>query len=414
MYYFMDIICSIAEIIFLSLLASGFFQKRNKCVWVKVLSYICFGLILIGLSLYPEIPWFRTIFWAIGGPMLVWVVYDTKILPSLFVGLAFLGIGGLAEISVMAILSFLNIPKQALLEIGNVRILYTIISHVVILVLIMIVRFCKGIAAGSLSAKVLIPVCPCFAICVLFCLLLGSDISHGRDVNPFYLIIALGLLYISIVIVFYTVRLQEQENFRRNLELANHHYAMQKEYYEQFHSQQEQTQALWHDIKKYIRAVEAESGTIQSLEQLQHSLNSITSVVDVKNRVVSIILNEYVRIAADAETKLALDVHIPSELPITVADLYIILGNTLDNALDACESLPKEDRKISFQLRLHNQMLFYRISNPYALEHLKRKRTQFHGYGLKNVRECVTRNSGSINISTEDNTYMVTVLLNCP
>ena len=226
------------------------------------------------------------------------------------------------------------------------------------------------------------------------------------------MIIALGLLYTSITIILYTTKLQEQQDAKHNLEIANHHYAMQKEYYEQLHSQQEQTRALWHDIKKYLRAVETESSSNDSLHELQEMVDTIAPVVDVGNRVVNIILSEYIQLANEATTKLILDVQIPSELPMTAADLYILLGNTLDNALDACSSVPQSERMIDFQLRLHNQMLFYRISNPYSQEHIHRKRNQFHGYGLKNVQECVRRNNGNLEISYNDNHFTLTALIN--
>lgn len=413
MYYFVDAVCSIADILFLYILASSFFFRKKDRRWIVATTYGLFGLILLLLSANPNMMLIRTVLWVIGGSILVWIAFDAKPLPSVFVGFAFLGIGGLAEIAVMAFLSFLGLHNQALMEIGNARILYIIIVHIIELALVIVIRFSKGITTGSLSARILFPVCPCFAISVLFCCLLGTDISYGTDMNPLYLVVAIGLLYTSIVIVFYTISLQEQENVRHNLELANHHYAMQKEYYEQYRAQQEQTRALWHDIRKYLRAVEAESGSTASLEQLQEMVDSISPVVDVGNRVVSIILNEYVQIANEAETMLVLDVQIPSELPIIAADLYIVLGNTLDNALDACAEFPKNERIISLQLRMHNQMLFYRISNPYQIAHFRRKRNQFHGYGLKNVRECVTRNNGNMNISTENDTYTVTVLINC-
>ena len=129
-------------------------------------------------------------------------------------------------------------------------------------------------------------------------------------------------------------------------------------------------------------------------------------------RVNNIILNEYIQLANEAEAILSLDVQIPSELPITAADLYILLGNTIDNALDACSALPQEERTIDLQLRMHNQMLFYRISNPYSQEHIHRKRNQFHGYGLKNVLECVRRNNGNLEVSDSDNHFTLTALIN--
>ena len=142
--------------------------------------------------------------------------------------------------------------------------------------------------------------------------------------------------------------------------LAEHHYAMQQEYYDQFQSQQEETRALWHDICKYLRAFEAENQGGETFKQLQEMIQSISCVVDVNNRVVSVILNEYISLAKEQNVMVTMDVQIPDELPITAADLYILIGNTLDNSLNALADLPPEKRQIALQLRLHNQVLFYK------------------------------------------------------
>ena len=412
MYYFVDAICSIAEIFFLMFLSGSFFARRENQKWTAILTYSCFGGCLIALSFFPSITLFRTFFWIVFGMIFVIIIFDTRLIAAFFVILSFVAICGLTEVAVMILLSFFDLDNRALMVTGNARILYIIVTHLVELLLVVSVCFVKGYSSGKLTAKVLLPVYPSLVVGILFCCLLASDISNERNMNSFYMIIALGLLYTSITIILYTTKLQEQQDARHNLEIANHHYAMQKEYYEQLHSQQEQTRALWHDIKKYLRAVETESSSNDSLHELQEMVDTIAPLVDVGNRVVNIILSEYIQLANEATTKLILDMQIPSELPMTAADLYILLGNTLDNALDACSSVPQSERMIDLQLRLHNQMLFYRISNPYSQEYIHRKRNQFHGYGLKNVQECVRRNNGNLEISYNDNHFTLTALIN--
>ena len=412
MYYFVDNICSIAEIFFLTFLAGSFFTRRTNPKKVLVLSYISFGGILILLSFFPEIALLRIIFWCAAGTILISGIFESKPIAAIFVSLSYIVICALTEIAVMILLSLFNIENQVLMVEGNARILYIIISHLIELFLVIIVRSIKGFSSRRLTAKILLPVCPCLVASILFCCLLASDISTGKNLNSFYVIIALGLLYTSIIIVLYTSKLQEQQDAKHNLEIANHHYAMQKEYYEQLHAQQEQIRALWHDIKKYLRAIETEHSSNDSLHELQEMVNAISPVVDLGNRVVNIILSEYIQLAKDAKTKLSLDVQIPSELPMTAADLYILLGNTLDNALDACTSIPQDQRIIDLQLRIHNQMLFYRIRNPYSQKHTYRTKNQFHGYGLKNVRECVRRYNGNVEISNSDNSFTLVALIN--
>lgn len=141
-------------------------------------------------------------------------------------------------------------------------------------------------------------------------------------------------------------------------------------------------------------------------------LDSISQVVDVNNRVVSVILNEYVQSARAFHIELELDVQIPEVLFVTAADLYVLIGNTMDNAIEACQSVPEEDRKITLKLKTHNNILFYEISNPFREEHLHRVRNNYHGYGLKNVERCVEKYNGAMEASKKSETFCIKAYLN--
>ena len=135
-------------------------------------------------------------------------------------------------------------------------------------------------------------------------------------------------------------------------------------------------------------------------------------MVDVNNRVVSVILNEYFQIAKDAGISIELDVMVPTELFVTAADLYVLLGNTLDNAIEACMELPKEQRRITLKLKKHTSMLYYEISNPYDEKHLHRVRGNYHGFGLKNVAKCVDKYRGKLDVSTTNGVFQVVAHMN--
>lgn len=107
-----------------------------------------------------------------------------------------------------------------------------------------------------------------------------------------------------------------------------------------------------------------------------------------------------------------LDVQIPRELSVTAADLYILLGNTLDNAIEACAALPPEQREINIKLKTHNRILFYEIENPYAPSYGNRVRGGLHGYGLQNVRRCVEKYQGTLEIQKGDNIFRVIAHMN--
>ena len=108
-----------------------------------------------------------------------------------------------------------------------------------------------------------------------------------------------------------------------------------------------------------------------------------------------------------------LDVTIPEVLTISSLSLSIILGNTFDNAIEACCSLPAEQRTIHLQLRKQYRSLFYRLENPYSDTSRGIRIGEHHGYGLKNINRIVQENHGDFYTKKKDGVFTVQVRLNC-
>ena len=405
MKYFVLTVCAVAEVIFLTLISDGFFLRRTVPRWRMALIYILFSAGAAALAMSPKLVLVRGLYWALGGGALVWLNYDAKPLQALLAAATLVIISAISATAVTILLSFTG-PEDRDAVIRGAWSLYVTICRLSDLLFVVAVRLAGDYLTGRPRTRIFLPAYPGLAIGIMFVCLIASEISGRAE------IIALGLLYTCIVVILFTLRLQDQENERRELEQANDRYATQKTYYEQLQAQQEQIRALWHDLDKYLHAVQAETGQSPSLDQLRDMAGAVRPVVDVDNRVVSIILNEYVQAAEEAGARLTLDVQVPPEISVTAADLYILIGNTVDNALEAVAALPEERRRIDLKLRMHNGMLFYEISNPYDPDQGK-KAGSLHGYGLRNVRECVRRSRGSVRTVRENGVYTLSVLMNC-
>ena len=108
-----------------------------------------------------------------------------------------------------------------------------------------------------------------------------------------------------------------------------------------------------------------------------------------------------------------LDVTIPEVLTISSLSLSIIIGNTFDNAIEACCDLPAEQRIIHLQLRKQYRSLFYRLENPYSDTSRGIRIGEYHGYGLKNINRIVQENHGDFYTKKKDGVFTVQVRLNC-
>ena len=161
----------------------------------------------------------------------------------------------------------------------------------------------------------------------------------------------------------------------------------------------------------------AEHGDTEELHKIAQAATDIfersTNVSAVGNPVVDALLNYYLRIAEKNNIKVKLDVTIPEVLTISSLSLSIILGNTFDNAIEACCSLPAEQRTIHLQLRKQYRSLFYRLENPYSDTSRGIRIGEYHGYGLKNINRIVQENHGDFYTKKKDGVFTVQVRLNC-
>lgn len=406
MYFFVDIGCIISEVFLIQLYLSHFFKTKSYSWWCRALGSVIYGVITVSLSLWVEAAVLRLVFHFVGITILGLVLFESKFLSSLFCSFVFCVVVALTDTMTMGIFSLFYLDSQLLMEFGSARSVFTITSHVVLFASIVLICLISKKSSRITNIKILLPLLPCWISSISLCIMMGKQILNTTtNIDVAALSILLGLLYTNFVVFFFSIKLEEHGQIKHEAELTAHHYAMQEE-----------VRALWHDISKYLRAMEAQNESAKLSEtfaQVQDMVDSITPVVDVNNRVINVILNEYIQAAKDAQTTIEMNIDVPSELPITAGDLYVLIGNTLDNALNACIELPVDERKIRLTLKMHNEILYYRVCNPYIKNQIRQPQSSFHGYGLKNVKRCVGKYHGSIEICNEANIFEVTAHLNC-
>lgn len=254
-------------------------------------------------------------------------------------------------------------------------------------------------------------VVPVWLIATLLCALcIWKQGAIGIPMLHFFALV--WLVYCGISLLPVAKQIQRRLDSARQQQDIRKQYAMQEEYYLQLQDKQAQTRALWHDLSKYLRAAKAETAPSEALEQLQSMLDDATAIVDVGSPVVNVILNEYAQSAKALGIELRLKVQVPETLGVSAADLYILIGNTMDNAIEACRSLPQPQRLIDLTLRTHGDMLYYRLANPYDGPAAKPSRDPLRGHGLENARRCVEQYDGRLLTQEDQGFFIVSAHLN--
>ena len=213
--------------------------------------------------------------------------------------------------------------------------------------------------------------------------------------------------------------------YENKLKSALH--TQEKEYYfTQYQLMQEsveQMKALRHDMKSQLATLKDYSINGKP-EDITNYLNRLMADIE-KGEVYSntgniafdSIINYKLRNAQNDNIKLDLRMSIPPVLNIEAVDVVTILGNLLDNALDAVAKV--SEKIIRLDIALVKGGLFAKIENSFNGEIiysddrqiLTSKGEDGHGYGLKNIKKSVEKYDGHMKITHTDSTFSVGIFL---
>ena len=418
MYYFIELAGSITNIALLSLFMSRLFVRNKvQSKWhYTFLTLLCTGQCV--LSLFPNWVIPRTLYLLLGGFLLARLFYEVQTWPAAFASGSFFVLGSVVEILAMLLIGVRLPDMDLLMQVGAARLIYVVFSNLIQIPLLILVSHFFNREESDLRIVWLLPLISIQLASISVCYVVQC---HAADKDfPDYMVFFMAvLLFVNIMIVFYVEALRKNEKEKYLAELTEQHYHLQIEYYQQLLEKQQETKALWHDIKKYtaaMQAVAAQNDSEQLRQIAQAAADAYERVKDISavgNPVVDALLNQYLRSAKENQIEVLLDITIPEVLAISTLLLSVVIGNTFDNAIEACRLIAPEKRVIHLQLRKQNRILFYSIENPYIDAVTQLRVGKHHGYGLKNVERAVNQNNGNFQLEKVDGNFIVQIRLNC-
>lgn len=418
MYYFIELAGSVTNIALLSLFMSRLFVRNKiQSKWHSAfLTLLCTGQRV--LSLFPNWVIPRTLYLLLGGFLLARLFYEVQTWPAAFASGSFFVLGSVVEILAMLLIGVRLPDTDLLMQAGAVRMIYVVFSNLLQIPLLILVSHFFNREESDLRIVWLLPLISIQLASISVCYVVQC---HAADKDfPDYMVFFMAvLLFVNIMIVFYVEALRKNEKEKYLAELTEQHYHLQIEYYQQLLEKQQETKALWHDIKKYtaaMQAVAAQNDSEQLRQIVQAAEDAYERVKDISavgNPVVDALLNQYLRSAKENQIQVLLDITIPEVLAISTLLLSVVIGNTFDNAIEACRLIAPEKRVIHLQLRKQNRILFYSIENPYIDAVTQLRVGKHHGYGLKNVERAVNQNNGNFQVEKSKGLFVIQIRLNC-
>lgn len=268
-----------------------------------------------------------------------------------------------------------------------------------------------------------------YPFAVLGNLLLVWHLYVSVEIPSYYLLLfslICLLLLLSVILLFTSYQSTVQkENMIRSLQSQAERTEMEQRYYSILEKQNENLRIYAHDMKNHLSTIRSLSKDAQIdsyIDKMSDRLREYSQVGNSGNRMLDII---YAKYAAECETR-----HIQFQADFRSAnfsyvenfDLVTILGNLLDNALEAAEHTQK--RAVSVKTLHKNTYDVLIIENscdtPPQVYNKELKTTkanrELHGLGLKSVSKVLHQYGGDYdwNYDKEKKRFSVTVMLAPP
>ncbi len=181
-----------------------------------------------------------------------------------------------------------------------------------------------------------------------------------------------------------------------------------------------------HDLKHQIQVLKhADSKDMQQyLAEVENSIMIYDHVVETENEVLNTILSEKSLYCEKHQITLTC---IADAAPLdfmSVMDIYALLGNALDNAIEAVSKYEEvEKRVVSLTISAKNDFLCIQTNNYVEGElqfkdglplSTKKRNRAYHGFGMKSMKHLTEKYSGTLVASQEKNIFMLQIILPMP
>lgn len=261
------------------------------------------------------------------------------------------------------------------------------------------------------------------------------------DTYPLLMWIVPAILILSLLSILYGVKLfqdmiylSREKNSRIILEKQ---IVGMQEHIQEMEHVYSGIRSMKHDMKNTLAVImqlaggnsEEENEELQVyLSELNQTMNRLDYQFKTGNTIVDALLNMKYHEAMRMIPNLQMDVErllFSDNLQIQSYDIGIILGNALDNAIEACKKLRDKDPDAEAFIRLasfqRGKMLFIEVENSFDGHVIRRRQAEFpvtakadrelHGIGLANIKEAAKKYHGAVDWSVNCNVFTLSIMM---
>lgn len=299
-------------------------------------------------------------------------------------------------------------------------------SKALLLIFAKAVQYKKRPSGLRVSKTLILPLLA-LPLTTLFIIFVMSEYAYSLANNESVIVVSVAsvLLIISNILVFFLFDKQlQQDEATRISTLAKQQLQYQTKYYKEIADKYKLSNKTIHDTKNLLFAISIllEKNEIEKakskIDELCNKALGTVNFVKSGNEALDALINAKAQLMQAMNISFKPSVFINTANQIEDLDLCIIIGNALDNSIEACSKIKiDKPKEIILKMIQADNLLTIEVinSSDEAITVVDgkavtaKKDTLLHGFGLQNIEEITDKYAGSISVSQSDGLFTLKV-----
>lgn len=200
---------------------------------------------------------------------------------------------------------------------------------------------------------------------------------------------------------------------------------LQKDNYKSLTDLIEKTREYRHDMRHHMNIItvlmkEKKYKELEGyLTEYTNEINAHDSFIITNNPIIDAIITYYNSIANEKNIKTSYQIRFPIQCNVKDSDLSVIIGNCMENAIEACERMNSPKRSLSIQSKVQGSYLTLTFENTYS--GIIKSKNEFYlsskrnykeaGIGILSINHIANQYNGSVTIEYDESKFHITVML---
>ena len=264
---------------------------------------------------------------------------------------------------------------------------------------------------------VIIPILSIVICCVAINIIQNSE-NHMVNIMCLMIIVMTIISNVLMLRMFIKVVDTLSDNYEKEMLLQEAE--AKEQFYQEVEKNNKEVQKIKHDLKNMLLAI---CGGYKENNKISEEIGKIIQNLDdsgkriyTSNEVINTIINNKVSQAEKLKITTEVNVKVSKNVGLDYKDAGILLGNILDNAIEACEKVSRKERWLGIDIFYNKNTVFLKVCNSKTNELVNINKSNksdnnIHGIGVSSIKAIVEKYDGYVKFVDKGEEFEVDVIL---